>query len=227
MTFGSVAELEHDRTAQKPRTAYLRQIGGHDEVDSAVARAIAASAIERSHEVMLSSGLGPGTLRAAVAELGSKASAAPVHIAAAVAIVILTVPWSRVELSMKTLNGKVALVTGGSRALGAVTAQALAGQGADVAVSYFVAEDRAKDVVRDIEVLGMRGASFQADQGDQVAASAVIHRVIVRSEPFFWTLCFPRFARTEKVVAPTLFFASPTASFITGASIDAEGGFNA
>ena len=44
---------------------------------------------------------------------------------------------------------------------------------------------------------------------------------------FFSTLCFPRFARIEEVVAPILFFASPAASFITGSSIDADGGFNA
>ena len=249
---------------------------------------------------------------------------------------------------MKILNGKVALVTGGSRGLGAATALALAGQGADVAISYIVAKDRAEGVVQAIKVIGTRGTSFQADQANQFAASTVVDRVVERFgridilvsnasidvhgsiddpdrhqptfdhfwsialagfmatvratsrviaedgriimigsnlgtrtgapgfadiaaakgaidgfsrgvardlasrrvtvnvvhsgimdteihgdagaeafKPFFSTLCFPRFARVEEVVAPILFFASPAASFITGSSIDVDGGFNA
>ncbi|CAJ0995941.1 hypothetical protein NVIRENTERO_02149 [Sodalis praecaptivus] len=40
-----------------------------------------------------------------------------------------------------TLSGKVALITGGSRGLGAATAAALAAQGADVAISYVASAD--------------------------------------------------------------------------------------
>ncbi len=47
----------------------------------------------------------------------------------------------------KPLLGKVVLVTGGSRGLGAVTAQALADQGADVAISYVASAEKAEAVV--------------------------------------------------------------------------------
>ncbi len=81
---------------------------------------------------------------------------------------------------MTTLAGKVALVTGGSRGLGAATALALAMQGANVAISYIVAKERAAGVVKGIHALGVGGASFQADQGDQTAATTLIAQVTER-----------------------------------------------
>ena len=50
-------------------------------------------------------------------------------------------------MSDKTLSGKVALVTGGSRGIGAGIARALAAAGADVAVSYVASADKANAVV--------------------------------------------------------------------------------
>ena len=44
----------------------------------------------------------------------------------------------------KTLAGKVALVTGGSRGIGAATARALADQGANVAITYVASADKAE-----------------------------------------------------------------------------------
>ena len=83
----------------------------------------------------------------------------------------------------KKLVGKVALVTGGSRGLGAEIARALAEEGADVAVSYVSSADKAAAVVRDIEKktgLGVRAAGFQADQGDPSQAEGLIKSVIER-----------------------------------------------
>ena len=64
---------------------------------------------------------------------------------------------------MAVLIGKVALVTGGSRGIGAASAVALARAGCDVAVNYLRTADDAAAVVREIEALGRRAVSVQAD----------------------------------------------------------------
>lgn len=70
---------------------------------------------------------------------------------------------------MSDLSGKRALVTGGSRGIGAAIALALAEKGADVAVTYERSADRAADVVRGIEAKGRRGFAIQADSADPAA----------------------------------------------------------
>jgi 3-oxoacyl-[acyl-carrier protein] reductase len=68
-------------------------------------------------------------------------------------------------MSEKNLRGKVALVTGGSRGLGAASARRLATAGADVVITYEKSTDMANAVVRDLERLGVRAMAVQADQG--------------------------------------------------------------
>ena len=80
----------------------------------------------------------------------------------------------------KTLAGKVALVTGGSRGIGAATARALADEGADVALSYVASSGKADAVVRELEARGVRAAAFKADQGDPAEVQALIDRVVER-----------------------------------------------
>ncbi|WP_424919456.1 SDR family NAD(P)-dependent oxidoreductase [Streptomyces sp. wa1064] len=70
---------------------------------------------------------------------------------------------------MPQLAGKVALVTGGSRGIGAATALRLAEEGADVALTYVSAADKAQEVVKAIEALGRRGLAIQADSADPTA----------------------------------------------------------
>ncbi|MFC7621468.1 SDR family NAD(P)-dependent oxidoreductase [Microlunatus sp. GCM10028923] len=78
---------------------------------------------------------------------------------------------------MGKLDGKVAIVTGGSRGIGAASALALADEGADVAISYASSADRAKAVVAELEAKGVRAAAFQADQADEAQAVGLINSV--------------------------------------------------
>ena len=64
----------------------------------------------------------------------------------------------------KKLTGKAALVTGGSRGIGAAIARSLAEDGADVAISYVSTPDKAKALVRELQDKGVRAVAFQADQ---------------------------------------------------------------
>jgi 3-oxoacyl-[acyl-carrier protein] reductase len=76
------------------------------------------------------------------------------------------------------LSGKVALVTGGSRGLGATTALALADEGADVAISYIASADKAEAVVRQLEKKGVRAAAFRADQGKPGESEKLVRAVV-------------------------------------------------
>lgn len=78
----------------------------------------------------------------------------------------------------QTLKGKVALVTGGSRGLGAATAEALAEQGADVAISYVHSADKAQAVVDRLVSRGVRAIAIQSDQADTAAAKPLIDQVL-------------------------------------------------
>ncbi len=76
------------------------------------------------------------------------------------------------------LKGKVALVTGGSRGLGAATAEALADQGADVAISYVVSAEKAEAVVEKLRAKGVRALAIKSDQADMAAAKPLVEKVV-------------------------------------------------
>jgi len=77
---------------------------------------------------------------------------------------------------MTELAGKVALVTGGSRGIGAAIALRLAREGADVALTYVRAKARADDVVAEIGAVGRRGLAIEADAADPEAVVGAVDR---------------------------------------------------
>lgn len=79
---------------------------------------------------------------------------------------------------MHTLTGKRALVTGGSRGIGAAIATALADQGADVAITYAGSADRAAAVVDAIRAKGRDATAIQADSGDPAAVRRSVEQAV-------------------------------------------------
>ncbi|MEU5388494.1 SDR family NAD(P)-dependent oxidoreductase [Kitasatospora cineracea] len=86
-------------------------------------------------------------------------------------------PTATATFAPDVLAGRTALVTGGSRGIGAAIALALAAAGADVALSHGGSADRAADVVRRIEALGRRAAAYRADQGDTTQVEELVAAV--------------------------------------------------
>jgi len=72
------------------------------------------------------------------------------------------------------LAGKTALITGGARGLGRMTAEWLASLGCAVAVNYVRSEDAALDVVRAIRSAGGRAAAVRGDVADRAAARSIV-----------------------------------------------------
>lgn len=77
----------------------------------------------------------------------------------------------------KPLAGRVALVTGASRGIGAAIATLLADRGADVAVGYSASGAQAEAVVRELRGKGVRAQAFRADQGEPSAVERLVQTV--------------------------------------------------
>jgi NAD(P)-dependent dehydrogenase (short-subunit alcohol dehydrogenase family) len=75
------------------------------------------------------------------------------------------------------LSGKVAVVTGGSRSIGAAVAKRLAADGATVAITFHGSPEKAADVVGAIEQAGGKAIAIRADAGDPAAVRAAVAKV--------------------------------------------------
>jgi NAD(P)-dependent dehydrogenase (short-subunit alcohol dehydrogenase family) len=76
------------------------------------------------------------------------------------------------------LAGKRALITGGSRGIGAAIASRLAAEGAAVAVNYVANKSSADALVRELTNKGYQAAAFRADVADRAQTAEMVARVV-------------------------------------------------
>src|SRR5438270_12089500 len=82
------------------------------------------------------------------------------------------------HMTTKILSEKAVLVTGGSRGIGAAIARRLADDGASVAITYSSGQQKADEVVRDIQSKGGRSLAIRADNRDASAVKNAVAETI-------------------------------------------------
>jgi len=101
------------------------------------------------------------------------------------------------------LEGRVALVSGGGRGIGAAISRALAEDGADVAVNYRRDADAAQETAAAIEKLGRRAAAYQADVADHAQCEAMVSSVLANFGAVDILVCNAGNASRGQTVADT------------------------
>jgi 3-oxoacyl-[acyl-carrier protein] reductase len=76
------------------------------------------------------------------------------------------------------LAGKVALVTGGSRSIGAAIVKRLAADGAAVALTYSASAAKAEEVAREVQAAGGRALAIRADAADPAAVKTAVEQTV-------------------------------------------------
>ncbi|URK87429.1 3-oxoacyl-ACP reductase FabG [Rhizobium sp. RCAM05350] len=85
---------------------------------------------------------------------------------------------SQTQKPIGPLSGKVALVTGGSRSIGAAIAKRLAADGATVAITFHGSPEKVADVVGAIERAGGKAIAIRADAGDPAAVRSAVAKTV-------------------------------------------------
>ena len=121
-----------------------------------------------------------------------------------------------------SLDGKVALVTGGARGIGRAICLALASAGASVAVNYRSSEVEAADLVRQIGAAGGKAVALAGDVCDPADTASVVARTIADLGGLHILV------NNAGIVKDGLIFtmepAGPDSAYITGACLPVDGG---
>lgn len=102
---------------------------------------------------------------------------------------------------MEKLAGKAALVTGGSRGIGAAIATRLATDGADVAITYVSRPEQAESTVAAVKALGRRAIAIRADSADAAETTAAVDRAAAALGRLDVVVCSAGVARMAPVDA--------------------------
>ena len=81
---------------------------------------------------------------------------------------------------MKLLEGKVALITGGSRGIGEAIALKFAAEGAHIAFTYVSSDERAKALEEKLSAMGVQAKGYKSDAGDYVAAETLVNEIMTQ-----------------------------------------------
>ena len=83
-----------------------------------------------------------------------------------------------VDIIMKLLEGKVALVTGASKGIGNAVAKKFAEQGADVAFTYLSSVEKGEALEKELAAMGIKAKGYRSDASDYTAAEQLINSVV-------------------------------------------------
>lgn len=93
-------------------------------------------------------------------------------------LIIMITLANKEKSGMKLLENKTALITGGSRGIGATVAEIFAKNGANVAFTYLSSEARAKEVEAKLQDLGVKAKAYKSDAADYEAAEELVKNVL-------------------------------------------------